>query len=247
MNYSYSSFLCILVCRRFWAQLVITLGFYFFSVMCRECWIGGVYTHKHPHHPSDVYFNIGGQYECNYSRGDWLGGQLCLISGCFEPLVCWGEIVKLQSCKSLHNQNVARLSEKQRAVPARSQTEDLSHVKWAWWPLHYRNWLLTIWLWDWHPQKSSTGDPRTDRQSGSALFMPGGPLWYNVPLEKAGRRAVLTEDRTTHTRAHLYQVIFCINPASGMSYFCYLLIGWQLGPYAERLVHTHQFFFLWIS
>lgn len=28
-----------------------------------------------------------------------------------------------------------------------------------------------------------------------------------------------------------------------MSYFCYLLIGWQLGPYAERLVHTHEVFF----
>lgn len=34
-----------------------------------------------------------------------------------------------------------------------------------------------------------------------------------------------------------------LNPASGRAYFCCLLTWWQLRPYAEIVVHTHQFFF----
>lgn len=34
-----------------------------------------------------------------------------------------------------------------------------------------------------------------------------------------------------------------LNLASGRAYFCYLLTGWQLRPYAEIVVPTHQFCF----
>lgn len=126
------------MCSRFGAQPVITLGFYFFPVTCRACWTGGVYTHTHTHthprHPSDVYLNIGGQSECNYSGGDWLGAQLCLISGCFEPSVCLGEKVNLQSCKSLHNQNVAHLSKSSRTSCMFSERDDPYTTGTGCWP-----------------------------------------------------------------------------------------------------------------
>lgn len=35
-----------------------------------------------------------------------------------------------------------------------------------------------------------------------------------------------------------------LNPASGRAYFCYLLTGWQLRPYAEIVFFLDQFLFL---
>lgn len=60
------------------------------------------------------------------------------------------------------------------------------------------------------PSVGLTSTEKQQRTDRSALFMPGGPLWYNVPVEKAGRRAILTEDRSTRTKTHLYRVIFCV-------------------------------------
>lgn len=91
-----------------------------------------------------------------------------------------------------------------------------------------------------------TGDTTTTRQqSGSVVFRSGGPLCGIISPSKyhIEQSSLMKSRRSMCTKTDLYRVIFCINPASGTSYFCYFLTGWQLSPYAEILVHTHQFFF----